>query len=155
MYYLMHTNYAFKLKCIFSRFHNLSIFLFPSVMVAYILSPAFIQGRLSLIVFLLMKIYFSYSAWSYLNIYVFHRLCWQNTLKVLNIDLGVVNFWHLELKKVSILSNFWRRERERQLRRSAWLSFLILNMHPPSKFQEKNLISSNLKLLIWFLSNYG
>ena len=75
MYYLMHTDYAFKLKCILSRFHNLSIFLFPSAIVAYILLPAFIQGRLSLIVFLLMKIYFSYSAWSYLNIYVFHRLC--------------------------------------------------------------------------------
>ena len=98
MYYLMHTYYAFKLKCILSRFHNLSIFLFPSAIVAYILLPAFIQGRLSLIVFLLMKIYFSSSAWSYLNIYIFHRLCWQNTLKVLNIDLGVVNFWHFELK---------------------------------------------------------
>ena len=71
MYYLMHTYYAFKLKCILSRFHNLSIFLFPSAIVAYILLPAFIQGRLSLIVFLLMKIYFSSSAWSYLNIYIY------------------------------------------------------------------------------------
>ena len=73
-------------------FYNLSIFLFPSAMVVYILFHAFILGHPSLIVFLSMKIFGMVSFE-----YKYHRLWWQNTSKFLFIDLGIVKLWHLEL----------------------------------------------------------